>query len=122
MFGPAGQRPSTLGTLVYILWGLIVWGLQFTAVYVGHTWICALGVPGAATEVLTAVLTALAVVLILPVALAPGRVARVAALRPEDADAKHLILVARVIAILSIVAALWTGATAGFLQSCALGR
>jgi hypothetical protein len=28
-------EPSALGTLVFIMWGAIVWGLQLTAVYVG---------------------------------------------------------------------------------------
>jgi hypothetical protein len=122
MFPPERSQPSTLGTLVFILWGLIVWGLQFTAIYVGHTWVCALGIPAASTGVVSVVLTALAIALILPVAIAPARAAGIVALRREDTDSTHLIVIARTVAQLSIVAALWTGGTAAFVQSCALGR
>lgn len=122
MFSLERSQPSTLAVLVFILWGLIVWGLQFTVIYVLHTWFCALGATATAAGAASAVLTALAVVLILPVAVMPGRLARRAALRPEDADASHLMVIARGVALLSIVAALWTGGTVAFLQSCALGR
>jgi ABC-type Co2+ transport system permease subunit len=122
MYAPERHEPSTLGTLAFILWGLIVWGLQFTAVYVGHTWLCALGASAAATGLLTALLTVLAVALILPVAVMPDRMAKTVGLRPADSNAAHIIVIARAVALLSIVAALWTGSTAVFLDPCALGR
>jgi hypothetical protein len=116
------REPSALGTLVFIMWGAIVWGLQLTAVYVGHTWLCALRVPAVTTDVLMAALTALAITAILPILAAPGPSARFAGLRTGDGDSRHLTSIARVIAALSLVATLWTGATAVFLQACAFAR
>jgi hypothetical protein len=124
MFARKTNDPSTLGTLVFLLWGLIVWGLQFTALYVLHTWFCALGAPGSATVVVSGALTAIAVALIAPVALAPASAGRMrpVGLRRDDSDGRHLVLIARVVGILAIVAALWSGATVAFVQACALGR
>ena len=116
------HEPSTIGTLVFLMWGLVVWGLQFTAIYVGHTWFCALGASPMATTALATILTAVAVAAILPVALAPSRPAALAGLdRPND-DLRHLILIARAVALLSIVAALWTGAAAIVVGACELAR
>jgi hypothetical protein len=119
---PATERePSTVGTLVFLMWGLIVWGLQFTATYVAHTLFCALGAPASATDILAAGLTVVAVVLILPLLLAPARTGRFAGLRGEP-DHAHLLTIARVIALLSAVAVVWTGVTAAFVEACALAR
>ena len=121
MLKTTDREPSTLGTLAFILWGLIGWGLQFTAVYVGHTWLCAIGASTGATGVAVAILTALAIAAILPVAISPGWAAALIGLRPEK-DTLHLIHIARAVALLSIVASLWTGGVALFVNACELGR
>lgn len=116
----AEREPSTVGTLVFLMWGLIVWGLQFTALYLSHTWFCALGERAAATGILTAVLTVAAIVAILPALLAPARVGKLVGLREDDSP--HLLLIARAVALLSTVAAIWTGATVIIVPACALAR
>jgi hypothetical protein len=116
------REPSTIGTLVFVLWGLIVWGLQFTALYFGHTWFCALGASPGTTTALAAIITAIAVAAMLPVAWAPTRPAALAGLDRRDDDPRHLILVARAVALLSIIAALWTGAAAIVVEACELAR
>jgi hypothetical protein len=73
-------------------------------------------------DVLMAALTALAIVATLPILGAPALSARLAGLRNGDPDTRHLTVIACVIAALSLIAALWTGATAVFLQACALAR
>lgn len=114
---------SALGTLIFLMWGLIVWGLQFTAVYVGHTWLCAMGAAPVLADLLVAALTVLAIAVILPVAIAPAQMAGLAGYRAGDLDdARSLFLIARAIALLSLVAAVWTGATAIFIQACELAR
>jgi len=115
-----GREPSTAGTLIFLMWGLIVWGLQFTVLYLAHTWFCALGASTAATGILAAILTMLAIVAIAPVLLAPARMARLAGLR--EADSAHLLTIARVVAFVSTVAAVWTGAAVVFVDACALTR
>ena len=117
---PAEREPSTVGTLVFLMWGLIVWGLQFTVLYLSHTWLCALGAQAAATGILSAILTIVAVVAIALVLLAPAWAGQLAGLR--QGDHAHLLTIARAVALLSTVAALWTGATAAFVESCALAR
>ena len=116
------HEPSTIGTLAFLLWGPIVWGLQFTAIYLGHTWLCALGASPGTTTALAAIVTAVAVAAILPVAWAPARPAALAGLDRRDDDPRHLILVARAVALLSIIAALWTGAAAIVVEACELAR
>ncbi|MGK9235093.1 hypothetical protein KXS07_25765 [Inquilinus limosus] len=116
------REPSTLGTLAFLMWGLVVWGLQFTAIYLGHAWLCALGAPAGATAVLAAVLTVLAVAAILPVAWSPARPAALAGIGAPAGDPRHLMAIARAVALLSIVAALWTGAAAAFVDACAPAR
>ncbi|MGK9167661.1 hypothetical protein KXR53_15255 [Inquilinus limosus] len=116
------REPSTIGTLVFLMWGLVVWGLQLTAIYVGHAWLCALGAPADATALLAVVLTILAVAAILPVAWSPSRPAALAGLKEPAGDLRHLMAIARVVALLSIVAAIWTGATAIFIKACELAR
>lgn len=119
----ATSTSSALGTLVFLLWGLIAWGLQFTAVYVGHTWLCAMGAAPALGDLMVAALTALAIAAILPVAVAPSRMAGLAGFRITDLeDARSLFLIARAIALLSLLAAAWTGVTAAFVQACELAR
>ncbi len=115
------NRPSTLGTLVFIMWGLIGWGGQLTAIYIGHTWVCALGLPVYATDLLAAVLTAGAFAAVLPVAVVPARIARLPRLGSDD-NGFHIARIARIIALLSLVAIVWTGMTAFFVESCTLAR
>jgi hypothetical protein len=118
---PTTQRePSTVGTLVFLMWGLIVWGLQFTALYLAHTWFCALGASTAATGILAAILTIIAVFAIAPVLLAPALMGKLVGLR--QGDSTHLLTVARVVALLSTVAAIWTGAAVIVVDACALTR
>lgn len=115
------NRPSTLGTLVFIMWGLIGWGGQLTAIYIGHTWACALSLPANATDMLAAVLTAGAFAAVLPVAVIPARIARLPRLGSDD-NGFHVAWISRVIALLSLVAIVWTGMTALFIESCLLSR
>lgn len=120
--GMRRREPSTVGTILFVLWGPLVWGLQFTAVYVGHTWICATGMGASASDVLVATATAIAVALIAPVIVMPERVGRLARLDAGEPNAAYLAAIARLLAMLSLFAALWVGAVAFFIQACALAR
>jgi hypothetical protein len=113
-----GRRPSTIATIVFLLWGLIVWGLQFSFVYVGHTWLCALGWQDEASLILVGVATVLSATLIAPVVFAPARLSRLTGLERQGADARSLHTIARLIGVLSLVAVVWTGAAALIVQAC----
>lgn len=116
---PAPQRgPSTIATIGFLLWGLIVWGLQFSLVYVGHTWLCALGWQEQASSILVGIATALSVVLIAPIVIAPAYVSRLTRLERQRRDTNAIITIARLIGALSLVAAIWTGTAALIVQAC----
>ena len=113
---------SPIGTLVFLLWGMIVWGLQFTAAYVGHTFLCRIGAGDAATDVLVAALTIAALAALAAVGLLPERAARFAGIRLRDEDRRPLVTISRVIVGLATVAAVWTASGIVFLDACAPGR
>lgn len=115
------RQPSTIGTLIYILWGPIAWGGQLTTVYVGHTWLCAFQAMTFANAMIAAA-TILALASIAPVLLVPRWAGSLAGLDPRRTDAAHLITISRWLAFLSALAALWTGATFLIVEACQLGR
>lgn len=94
------SSPSIIRTLVFLLWGPLVWGVQFTLSYGGHTLLCAQGVAPGASRLLMAVLALLALISIAPVA----------------------FRCQAVFALLSLVAVPWTAAGVLFLQACVVGR
>lgn len=113
---------SPVGTLVFILWGMIVWGLQFSASYAGHTLLCRIGAPAEAAPILVAALAIVSVAAIAPVAFFPHAMARIARIIMTDADRAHILTIGRVIAILSIIAAIWTASGIFLIGQCELGR
>jgi hypothetical protein len=113
---------SPIGTLAFILWGMIVWGLQFSASYAGHTLLCRIGAPAGTSALMVAALAILAVAAIAPVAFFPRAMARLAGIVMTDADRAHILTIGRVIAILSIIAAIWTATGIFLIGQCELGR
>ena len=116
------SEPSTLGAAMFLLWGLIVWGLQFTFVYVAHTWLCALGAREAGPQFFVIAATVIAAGLIAPAVVAPARLARLAGLEPGRPDTGSLIVIARLIAVISLIAAVWTGLAVAIVGACLPGR
>lgn len=117
---PQGDALSPARLLVFMLWGPMIWGLQFTASYAGHAVLCAQGVPPMASRLLV-VAAILAIITIAPMVLQARRIARRMGLTAAGGG-DALILVARTIAGLSVIAALWTACGALLLQSCITGR
>jgi hypothetical protein len=115
-------KPSTLGTLVYILFGLIVWAAQLTLVYLGHTLACRLGWPLQAADVLVLGGSIALAAIVIAFLAAPAPVARRLGLPPGMEDRRVYDRFARAIALLAAVAILWTGATALLVAACTQGR
>jgi hypothetical protein len=116
------RQPSTGRTLVFIMWGPVAWAVQLTVVYAGHTWFCALGWSPGAAGLLIVAMTIAALAFIAPILCWPQRAARPARLNPTDTDARHLIRMARYLALLSGVAIVWTGTTFALVDACVLTR
>lgn len=116
---PSPRRgPSTIATMLFLLWGLIVWGLQFSLVYVGHTFLCGLGGQEHASSILVGTATVFSVALIAPIVIAPVQVSRLTGLERQRPDTNAIITIARLIGALSLIAAIWTGSAALIVQAC----
>ncbi|MBP7338965.1 hypothetical protein [Niveispirillum sp.] len=114
--------PSITRTLLFLLWGPIVWGVQFTLSYGGHTLLCAQGASPVASQWGLAGLALLALIAIAPVAFRSGAVAARLGVLPTGGEGGFVVLVARLAAILSLIAVPWTAAGALMLQACIQGR
>lgn len=112
------KRPSTVGTLVYLLLGLIIWAIQFTAIYMVHTLVCTVGAPASIASTFVFILSA-AIAIALVVALINGdKLARVLGVGADAQGRTTYDGIFRLIAILSIVAIVWSGATALIVMAC----
>jgi len=114
--------PSVLGTLAYLLFGPIVWAVQFTVVYASHTLVCsqdgsALLGDGIVIGSSVASAAAIVVFLLLPEAFARG----LGLTRGMDARPAYL-RIARIGAVLGLVAVTWIGTTALIVDACAQAR
>ncbi len=116
------HNPSTLGAMILIVWGLFVWLLHFSTVYIAHTLLCAQETRPTTITILALWATAFAVVVIAPVVVAPQRMAILTRLPRSNADGHHVVFIARIVAVLSLVAVLWTGATTVLVDGCELLR
>ncbi|WP_265518670.1 hypothetical protein [Nitratireductor luteus] len=117
-FFPPTRKPSTTGTLVYLMFGLLVWAAHLTIVYGGHTLLCALGFPPEAASWLVIAATAGAMLVVVCFLTWRKPWARMTSLPPD----RTIDLIARLIAILSLVDILWAGAAIAFVTSCSQGR
>ena len=116
------EKSSPVGTLIFIMWGMIVWGLQFTGSYVGHTFLCRVGADDYASDLLVVGLTIVALVALGAVGLFPDRMATLAGVRLTDGDRRHIVLISRAIVGLATVAAIWTAFGLFFIDACVGGR
>lgn len=111
-----------VGTLTYILFGPLLWSLQLTMVYGGHTLICTGGMPDAFGRLLVlAVSIALALVLV-AFLFAHGAAARMFGLSGDTSGRLTYDRLSRLISYLALIAILWTGATALVVTACVQGR
>jgi len=116
-----GQTASFWGTLVYILAGPILWAVQFTLIYAGHTAACLPGAPESLAIPVVAVPTAVAALAAVVFITRHGDFARMlGAPAPPRAAALHAI--ARITALLALVAVIWSGIGLALIDSCLAGR
>lgn len=115
-------KSSPIGTLVFILWGMIVWGLQFTAAYVGHTALCRIGDGESAVDLFVAAITVVALVGLAVVGLLPEQAARLAGVRLHNEDRRPILAISRIIVGLATVAVIWTASGTLLLEPCIAGR
>ncbi len=115
------RKPSVVGTLTYVLFGLIVWAIHFTALYAGHTIVCSQDFPPAIFGwfAFTATIVALGAL----GAFVIWRRTIITAIHLEGfPDLPVLNRLAWLSIVLSAVAMLWGGTTALLIAGCVLGR
>ena len=121
-FSREARHSSLAGMSIYLLFGLVLWALQLAIVYAGHSLFCAQRIDEAVFFAVHLSATFLPVALLVLFLVGQRRIARWFSLSQakEDRCAYHRI--ARLCAILSLAAVIWTGMTAALLDTCGLGR
>lgn len=116
------DNASTLGTIVFLALGPLVWAAHFTLIYGGHTLACT-GQTGARTAVLVVVVaTAAAAVAVLLFLIWPAWIANALGVRVRRGDRPTYLDIARILGILAEIAIVWGGITAALVGPCTLGR
>lgn len=113
---------SPVATLAFLLWGLIVWAVQFGGSYTLHTLSCALEAPTWLTMTALVGLSVAAVLALLPAVIAPRRLARMMSLEGLPEDRRVVQSVSQAIATLALIAVLWSAAGMLILDACLVGR
>ncbi len=115
-------KPSTVGTLVYILFGPILWALQLAVIYGGHTLACSQGGTPATGEWLVYAASIVPGVVVLAFLVVQSPFARMMGLTRAMEDRKAYDRIAWVTALLSEFGIVWSGVTALVVTACTQGR
>ena len=116
------DQASAIGTLAYMLFGPILWGLQLTIIYAGHTLMCAVDLPGSLVRIMVLAVTAVIALVLLAFLLGQGSAARFFGLPEHSAGRRTYDSVSRTMGILATVAIIWAGGTALVVASCVQAR
>jgi hypothetical protein len=115
-------RPALIGSIVYLLFGLIVWSIHLTVIYGGHTLLCTGGLSSDWSTRLIVGATVLAALATAAALLAQDRLAAILGLSRESSGRGTLVSIARLLNVLALVAIVWSGGTAAVLEACAPAR
>ncbi|MCT7373986.1 hypothetical protein [Chelativorans salis] len=121
-FFPLGPKPSTTGTIFYLLFGPLLWAGQLTVAYGGHTLACVRGSSPELADAIVIVVTALALVALTGFLIWQDRCARALGQPALPARDRATDSMARLLVVLSLPAVLWGGATVGLVAACVAGR
>jgi len=110
------MRGSTLGTILYLLNGPILWAVHFTAIYGAQSTMCGRDLPAPVQTVVLGT-TIAALIPLAAITAWPAWASRL--LRKRNAEIPHaLVAIARWLSLLSAIAILWAGATALWIPPC----
>ncbi|WP_367716634.1 hypothetical protein AB2N04_01780 [Nitratireductor sp. GISD-1A_MAKvit] len=116
------RKPSTPGTLLFILLGPLIWAAHFTLSYGSHTLLCRLEAQAATTTLFVTATSLVAVALLSWFLIKPDAFSRSLGIADRKEHAQPLKMIAMLLAGLSIMAVLWGGLTVSFLSACVQGR
>jgi hypothetical protein len=115
-------RASATGTLAYLLLGPLIWAVQLTLIYGGHTLLCVAESPPASPMALVAGTTAAAFLATAVALFFRTALARGFGIGPDAAGRGTLVALARLLDLLSLFAIAWSGSTIALLEACVAAR
>ncbi|MDN3722028.1 hypothetical protein QW131_29680 [Roseibium salinum] len=104
------------------MFGPLVWAGHLTIVYGGHTLLCLRGELAGVADVYVLTITAAAVLILGAFVFRIASWERVMGLLTGEDANRTTRRTARLLAILSLIAVLWSGATVGLVAACVQGR
>ncbi len=116
------RKPSTAGTLLFILFGPLIWAAHFTLSYGSHTLLCRLEAQADRAAVFVIVTTAVAVAILSWFVIRSDAFSRYFGISAREERARAVMVIAALLAGLSIIGVLWGGMTVSFLSACVQGR
>lgn len=117
-----GPVASSLGTLLFIAFGVVLWAAQFSVAYAINTFACVVGQSPSLSVAVVAAATIVALGTIAVYVLCTERAAVLFGLPLETARRDGLIKTGRLVALLATLAILWTGISIAFVSACMQGR
>ena len=112
------MRRSTIGTMLYLLNGPILWAAQLTTIYAAQAMMCARDLPQPIPAIVF-VTTIAALVLLVAIMARPVQVSRLLrASKPNNEVHCCHIGISRMLSLLAAVAMVWAGATALWIPAC----
>ena len=116
------HRAPATGTLAYILFGPILWGLQLFFIYAGHTLICAAGLQAGGGRIMVLAVTAVAALVLLAFLVGQRFAAGFFGLLEDTPGRRTYDSVSRTIGALAMIAIVWAGGAALVVASCVQAR
>ena len=113
---------SAVGTLIFIVFGLLLWAAQFLVAYGVNTLACKVWQSQWWSGAAISTATIVAVAVMAAYVMHTERVASLFGLPLVTARREGLLTTGRVVALLATLAILWTGISMAFIDSCVQGR
>lgn len=122
---PSDERSplaSSVGTLLFIAFGALVWAAQFSVAYAVSTLACVVWQSPRWSYAVVASATIVALGMMALYVVRTQAFASLFGLPAVIAQREGLIETGRAVALLATFAIVWTGVTLGFVDACAQGR
>lgn len=117
-----GPLASSVGTLVFIAFGALLWAAQFSVAYAVNTLACVIWQSPWWSYAVIAAATIAALGAMAAYVVRTQAFASLFGLSTEIARREGLIETGRAVALLATFAIVWTGVTMAFVDACAQGR
>ena len=116
-------RPASgVGALAFVCAGFLIWAAQFAVTYAATTFACAVMLEPRWADFWIVAATIAALIAIAAHVLRPAATATLFGVPAATAHGEGLVRAGRLVALLSAIAVVWTGASVVFVDACVQGR